>query len=121
MQMRDDTCSINSEIAVGQKKRKKRGRVLYSSRRELQRSRMRLSKHMSRLTVEENLVGVRIDFSGEEVTDLASLQEFVVVEDATQGPSEVVKGNEDLASRSLVRDYPMIRVLKFVISSLDLS
>ena len=102
--MRDENCSNNSEIAIGEKKRKKRGRLLYSSRRELERSRMRLSKHMSRLTADEKLVGVRFDFSGEEVTNLASLQEVVESIDATQAVSEdVVKVIAGTATRPIVR------------------
>jgi hypothetical protein len=73
MQMLDKNCSKNTESSSGQKKRKRRGKLLFSSRRVLERSRMRSSKHVSRLTAVEKIVGVKIDFSEEEVTNLASL------------------------------------------------
>lgn len=71
--MLEGSCN-NTNHASGQKKRKRRG-LLFSSRRALDRSRMRSSKHVSRLTTVEKTVGLRIDFGGEEVTNLASLQE----------------------------------------------
>lgn len=113
MQMRDDNCSHNTEIAVGPRRRKKRGKLLYSSRRVLQRSRMRSTKHMSRLTAVEELVGVRIDFSGEEVTNLASLHEVVAAVDATQAIIEdSVKAVKCTATQSAVRHYPLIKDAK---------
>lgn len=110
MQMLDDICSINSESVSRQKKRKKRGRILYSSRRELERSRMRASKHLSRLTDIEIPVGVRIDFGGgEEVTNLASLQEGVVAEDTTQASSEDnVKIMKGTVAGSQVSHHPTV-------------
>jgi len=115
MQMLDDICSINSESVSRQKKRKKRGRILYSSRRELERSRMRASKHLSRLTDIEIPVGVRIDFGGEEVTNLASLQEMVAAEDAPQAIREDnVKVIEGVATRSIVRHCSFIPVSMFI-------
>ncbi len=109
MQMLDDICSINSESVSRQKKRKKRGRILYSSRRELERSRMRASKHLSRLTDIEIPVGVRIDFGGEEVTNLASLQEGVVAEDTTQAYSEDnVKIMKGTVAGSQVSHHPTV-------------
>ena len=107
MQMLDDNCANNTEIASGQKKRKKRGRLLYSSRRVLERSRMRSSKHMSRLTAVEKPEGLRIDFSGEEVTNLGSLQEVVLEMEASQAICEVSKNAMDCtASLPIVRPYP---------------
>lgn len=64
MQILDEVCPSKSDCASTQKRRKKRGRLLYSSRRVLERSRMRATKHMSRLSTVEKSVGVRIDFSG---------------------------------------------------------
>lgn len=57
-----------SEISSEPRRRRRQG-LLFSSRRELQRSRMRSSKHKSRLIEVENSMGLRIDFGGEEVTN----------------------------------------------------
>ena len=111
MQMLDETCSNNTEIASGQRKRRRRGKLLYSSKRVLERSRMRANKHMSRLTPAGRSVGVRIDFDSEEVTNLASLQEVVTPDDAPQYLSEDnVKVMEGFATRPIVRHYPSIPV-----------
>ena len=65
---------------------------------------MRSSKHVSRLTAVEKIVGVKIDFSGEEVTNLGSLQEVVEVTEATQAFIEDnVKLDDDAASQPSVR------------------
>ena len=48
MQNLDETCSNIFESASRQKKRKRRGRLLYSSKGEVERLRMRSSKHKSR-------------------------------------------------------------------------
>ena len=113
MQMQEENCSNILESATGQKKRRKRGKLLYSSRRVLQRSRMRSTKHMSRLTAVQELVGVRIDFSGEEVTNLASLHEVVAAVDATQAIIEdSVKAVKCTATQSAVRHYPLIKDAK---------
>jgi hypothetical protein len=62
---------------------------------------------MSRLSTLENLEGVRIDFSGEEVTNLASLQE---VEEAVDVKQAINEDNVErvlaLATPSIVRYYP---------------
>ncbi len=106
MQMLDENCSNNTKTASGEKKRKRRRRLLYSSRCELERSRMRSSKHMSRLSAVQELMGVRIDFSGEEVTNLASIQEVVATVDATQAINKdnvnVLKGT---TAQPFVRIY----------------
>ncbi len=121
MQMQEENCSNILESATGQKKRRKRGKLLYSSRRVLARSRMRVSKHMSRLTADETHGGVRIDFCGEEVNNLASLQEEDAAMDATQSLNEendtVVEGT---TTRPTVRDYPSIQVSKIIACRYDL-
>jgi hypothetical protein len=106
LQILEELCPNNLVSASLQKKRKKRGKLLYSSRRVLERSRMRASKHMSRLSAVEELEGVRIDFSGEDVTNLSSLQEEVAVEDASQGHKEKnVKLSEGSCSTPIVRHH----------------
>jgi hypothetical protein len=82
------SCSKNLEYVSPQKKRKRRGRLLYSSKRELQRSRMRGTKQMTRLIGVENSVAMKIDFGSEEVTNLASLQEVLMAEEAFQSARE---------------------------------
>ncbi len=109
MQMLDEFCTTNPESASGQKKRKKRGKLLFSSKRVLERSRMRASKYMSRLSAVEELVGVRIDFSGEEVTNLASLQEVLVAIDESEVISEDhVKVTDNTITRPSVRPLILI-------------
>jgi hypothetical protein len=86
--MLDGSCSKNLEYVSTQKKRKKRGRLLYSSKRELQRSKMRTSKQMTRLIGVDKSLAVKIDFGGKDVTNLASLEEVLAVEEALLGTCE---------------------------------
>jgi hypothetical protein len=71
---------------------------------------------MSRLSTLENLEGVRIDFSGEEVTNLASLQE---VEEAVDVKQAINEDNVERvlahATPSIVRYYPLMEYCTLII------
>jgi hypothetical protein len=86
--MLETSSSKDLEYVSAPRKRKKRGRLLYSNKRVLDRSRMRASKQMTRLTGVHNSLAVKIDFGEEEVTNLASLPELPTPEVAVQGTCE---------------------------------
>ncbi len=109
--MQDESCSRHLENVSTQKKGKKRGRLLYSSKRELERSRMRSSKHLNRSTGVHKSLAVRIDFGEEDVTNLASLQEVLEAEEAAECTSGVninlhgSKTTHPLVSAKLLMDF----------------
>lgn len=54
---------------------------MFSSKRALQRSRMRAPRHQSRTDDIDQCLRMRLDFGEEEVADLASVQEMIALND----------------------------------------
>ena len=104
--MLDGGDSKNLESVITQKKRRRRGRLLYSSKRELERSKMRVSKQMTRLTGLQKSLALRIDFGEEDITNIASTQEVLATKEKPEGTNEdYVKFHESDSTQTIVSQY----------------
>ena len=79
--MLERNCQLQSEGPSGQRKKKKRGRLMFSSKRALERSKMRPPKLKSRVTDVHECTPMTLDFGDDDVADLASSQDMLTYSD----------------------------------------
>jgi hypothetical protein len=88
-QMLDENCHLQSEGPSVQKKKKKRGRLMFSSKRALERSKMRPPKLKSQVYDVQGSMPMSIDFGDDDVADLGCSQNVMTYSDMIdQGESE---------------------------------
>jgi hypothetical protein len=111
--------SFQSEGPSEQKKKKKRGRLLFSSKRALQQSKMRAPRHKSQTMDVQECTHMSIDFGEEDVANLASSQDFVTYSDMDELDNLYQDSLSDGDQRRLHVRYPIPHLVFTFISCHD--
>jgi hypothetical protein len=88
---------LQSEGPSGQKKKKKRGRLMFSSKRALERSKMRPPKLKSRVKDAHECTRMTLDFGDNDVADLASSQDMLTyrnMKDQVESQQDIISEDE---------------------------
>jgi hypothetical protein len=95
--MLDKNCHLDSEGPSVQKKKKKRGRLMFSSKRALERSKMRPPKPKSQVQDIQECMPMSIDFGDDDVADFGCSQNIMTYSDMIDegGSQEDIISDED--------------------------